>query len=95
MWYGIEGWPGWWMMPFMGFGMLLFWGAVIGLLVWAIRSFSGQNGSASGSRRPLEIAERRYAQGEITLQEFDEIKTGLGPETQREVRDTLQRASRS
>ena len=33
MWYGIEGWPGWWM-PFMGLGMMLFWGAVIGLVVW-------------------------------------------------------------
>ena len=94
MWYGIEGWPGWWM-PFMGLGMMLFWGTVIGLVVWGIRSFSGQTGRPSESGRPLEIAQRRYARGEITLQEFDDIKTGLGLETQREVGDTLQHVSPS
>ncbi len=94
MWYGIEGWPGWWM-PFMGLGMLLFWGAVIGLVVWGIRSISGPKGGPSESGRPLVIAERRYAQGEITLQEFEDIRTGLGLDNPREVGDTLQRASRS
>lgn len=93
MWYGIEGWPGWWM-PFMGLGMLLFWGAVIGMVVWGIRSISGPRGRPSKSGRPLEIAELRYAQGEITLQELEAIKSGLGPETPRELGDTLQRASR-
>ena len=94
MFYGWEGWPGWWM-PFMGLGMLLFWGAVIGRVAWGIRSISDPRGRPSESGRPLEIAERRYAQGEITLQEFQEIKTGLGLENPREVGDRLQRASRS
>ncbi len=93
MWFGIEGWPGWWM-PFMGLGMLLFWGAVIGLVVWGIRSISGPKDRLSESERPLEIAQRRYARGEITLQELEDIKTGLGLENPREVGDTLQRASR-
>ena len=93
MYHGMEGWPGWWM-PLMGLGMLLFWGTVIGLVVWAIRSNSSPNGRSSESGRPLEIAARRYAQGEITLQEFEEITTGLGLEHPAEVGDTLQRASR-
>ena len=92
--YGMELWSGWWM-PLMGLGMLLFWGAVIGLVVWGIRSISGPKGRPSESGRPLEIAERRYAQGEITLQEFEDIKTGLGLGNPREVGDALQRASRS
>ena len=94
MFYGWEGWPGWWM-PFMGLGMLLFWGAVIGLVVWGIRSISGPKDRLSESPRPLEIAQRRYAQGEITLQEFEEIKTGLGLENLGKVSDILQGASRS
>ena len=91
--HGMEDWPGWWML-FGGLGMLLFWGAVIGLVVWGIRSISGPIGRPSESGRPLEIAERRYAQGQITLQEFEDIKTSLGLENQREVGDALQRASR-
>ena len=94
MFYGWDGWPGWWM-PFMGLGMLLFWGAVIGLVVWGIRSISGPNGRLSESQRPLEIAQRRYAQGDLTLQELEDIKTGLGLANPREVPDTLQRASGS
>ena len=93
MYYGIGDWPGWWM-PFMGLGMLFFWGVVIGLVVWGVRSFSRPAGRPSDSRRPLEIAEDRFARGEITIQEFEEIKTGLGIENPREVEDTLQRASR-
>ena len=92
--YGFGDWPGWWM-PFVGLGMLLFWGAVIGLVVWGIRSSSRPDARPSESGRPLEIAERRYARGEITIQEFQEIKTGLGMKNPREVEDTLQRASRS
>jgi uncharacterized membrane protein len=94
LYYGFEGWARWWM-PFMGMGMLLFWGVVIGLVVWGIRSFSHSNTNSTESERPLEIAERRYAQGEITLQKFEEIKTSLGQEDPREVEDTLQGASRS
>ena len=94
MYYGMGGWPGWWML-FGGLGMLLFWGVVSGLVVWGIRSFSRPNGRPSESGRPLEIAKHRYARGEITTQEFEEIKTGLGMENPRQVEYTLQRASRS
>ncbi len=90
---GMEGGPGWWML-FGGLGMLLFWGTVIGLVAWGIRSISGPKGRPPEDGHPLEIAESRYAQGEITLQEFEDIKTGLGLENPREVGDTLQRASR-
>ena len=93
MYYGIGDWPFWWM-PFMGLGMLLFWGVVIGLVVWGGRSTSRPADRPSESGRPLEIAEHRYARGEITFQEFEETKTGLGIENPREVEDTSQRASR-
>ena len=62
MWYGTGG---WWM--FMS--MLLFWGGIVVLIVWAVRS-----GSVGGGTRPksraLEILEERYARGEIDRDEF-------------------------
>ena len=94
MFYGMGGWPGWWM-PFMGMGMLLFWGAVIGLVAWIIRSSSHPNNSSTKSERPIEIAERLYAQGDITLQEFEEIRTNLRQVNPSEAGDALRSASRS
>ena len=64
--YGIMG-------PGMGFGfpvMLLFWGLFIWLIVTLINaSQSNKNGSDS-----LTILKKRYASGEITKKQFDEIK---------------------
>lgn len=38
MWYyGGAGWAGW---LFMGLSMIVFWGALILLLLWAVRSFN-------------------------------------------------------
>ena len=38
MWYyGGAGWVGW---LFMGLSMIVFWGALILLLLWAVRSFN-------------------------------------------------------
>lgn len=57
-----------------GVFMLLFWGAVIGLVVWGItrlfRRSDGHNGA-------LAIARERYARGEINKEEFDRIKKDL------------------
>ena len=44
---------------------------------------------------PPEVAERRCARGDITLQKFEEIKTCLGKEEPRELEDMLQGPSRS
>ena len=43
----------------------------------------------------FDVAERRCARGDITLQKFEEIKTSLGQEDPRELEDTLQGPSRS
>ena len=57
----------------MGFGfifMLLFWGLIIWLIVTLINaSQSNKNGSDS-----LTILKKRYASGEITKKQFEEIK---------------------
>jgi putative membrane protein len=65
-----------------GLGMLLFWGLLIGLMVWLVVTLtrSGQSG-ASRSAQPgsaLETLRRRLAAGEITPQEFDALRQKLG-----------------
>ena len=73
MWYVHQG-MGWWMV----FGvilMILFWGGIIALVVWGINRISGHG--SGGSPTPLEIAKQRYARGEITKEQFEQIKKDL------------------
>jgi len=63
-----------------GILMIIFAVILIVLIVWlAARNGSWGMGSWSpGPRRdPLEIAKERYARGEITKEQFEEIKKNL------------------
>ena len=51
--------------------VLLF--VVIGFIVWIVIKLNRNN----KTRTPLDIARDRYAQGKITLEEFDQIKREL------------------
>ncbi len=65
-------WNGWYViMPIM---MVVFWGGVIALVVWAVRQFTQNRGP---SRSPLDIAKERLAKGEITKEEFESLKSHL------------------
>ena len=78
MWYMHDGW-GWWMV-FGGIWMLLFWIAIIWLVVWGIKSIVGRRESktsTSEKRDPLEIAKERYAKGQISKEEFEQIKKDI------------------
>ena len=83
---------GWWIVM-MGF-MVLFWGGIIGAVVWLIRGVT-QGGSASGEPRstrenPVEILERRFAQGEITTEDYwarREVLLNATPEPKPSERD--------
>jgi len=74
MWHVHEG-MGWWM-AFGWVWFLLFWGAVIALIVWAVRKVS-ERGSPESKRSALDIAKERYARGEITKEEFEQLKKDL------------------
>lgn len=85
--YGWGGMMGPWMMggwgfPFLGgIVMLLFWGLVIAGIVWLVQSLSrgaGPGISAPPAESPLEILKRRYAKGEISKEQFEEMKRDLG-----------------
>jgi len=73
-------WMGWGGMVFGGFLFLLFWVAVIALVVWAVAKVArgGDRVSSPTPRQsPLDIAKERYARGEISREEFEQLKQDL------------------
>ena len=63
-----------------GIMMILFLVLLVVVGWLAYRYFRGRGGSGDSSREeedPLEIARRRYARGEITHEEFEQIKEDL------------------
>ncbi len=76
-----PGMMGGWGFPFMGgLGMLLFWLLVIGGVVWLVQSARGSSPSGAGTPAadsPLDILKRRYARGEITKEQFEEMRQTL------------------
>lgn len=51
--------------------MIVFWGAIIALVVWAVRQFRPPTGSAGAGRNAMRILEERFARGEIDADEFE------------------------
>lgn len=77
---------GWGAMMLGGLLMLLFWGALIALAVLAIRALTrpidrsssvSSGPSYAGGDRALDILRERYAKGEITKAEYEEMRAEL------------------
>jgi putative membrane protein len=65
---------------FGGGWMIIVWVVVIGLIVWGVIALTrrGDSGSESDSKSaPLDIAKKRFAKGEISKKEFEQIKKDL------------------
>lgn len=86
--WGMHGDFGWGWMLLMMIPMLLFWGAIIFGVVWLIRS-STWGRTTEGNRlvdkeSPVEILERRFAEGAITLEDYqarrEVLVNGGGPQ---------------
>lgn len=85
--YG-RGMMGPWMMGGFGFPffggimMLFFWVLLILGGVWLFQGFARGGGpamwNATSRETPLDILKARYAKGEITKEQFDEMKRTLG-----------------
>jgi putative membrane protein len=71
-WHGMDG--GW--MIFGAIMMILFWGGLIWAITWAIRR-GGHRMYHGDNMSPLDIAKARYAKGEITKEQFDQLKKDL------------------
>jgi len=75
MWFGdMSGW-----MFVGGFFMMLLWIALLVLIVWGIIKLVQRedSSSAKGKSNALDIAKERYAKGEITKAEFEQLKKDL------------------
>ena len=75
--WGAGGWL--WMLFMMIFGV-----AVLAILIWAgFKLMAGNSGAGPGMRypnipeQPLEIARKRYAAGDITKEQLEEIERTL------------------
>ena len=73
----------WGWMFFGGFMMILFWGGIIALIVLAVRGLTG-SGSLTTNSAPanisgsaLRILKERYARGEITKEEYEDMRYDL------------------
>lgn len=81
--WGITGRPG--MMWGYGFGwlmplyMIVFWGLIIWGLIALVRGLSREQRWCESSRQDsaLEVLKRRYAQGEINREEYEEKRKAL------------------
>ncbi len=69
MWGYYDGWSWLW----MGAMMVLFWGGIIVLAVFAFRAFGGPK----GSDQAMDVLRRRVASGEITQEEFEKTRKAL------------------
>jgi putative membrane protein len=90
MWGNGFGIGGGWLLG--GLVMLLFWGVVIALVAWAFWAFTRRQPGrvdypppaqpaptqAPRSDPALQIAKERYARGELTREQYDEIRQTLG-----------------
>lgn len=75
MWDWSYGMNGWWMV-LGSIMMVVFWGGLILLVVWGIKKLTERPGSRE-EHAPLDIAKERYAKGEISKEQFEQIKKDL------------------
>jgi putative membrane protein len=72
MWWYMHGFGGWGLL-FGGVFMFVFWGGLVALIIWGITRLSRH----SVRHNPVEIAKARYARGEITREQYEQIKKDL------------------
>lgn len=70
--------PGWFG---MGWGMLLFWGMLLVLVVMLLRTRGGNRRDAAPRSDALEILAQRYARGEIDAAEYEKKRRDLSDDT--------------
>lgn len=76
---GVGGWAWGLAMALGGLAMLAFWGAVIVGIVLVVRTLTGSGGGSTGPQQDsaLDILKRRYAAGELTQEQYDEMRRVL------------------
>ncbi|MBI4234349.1 MAG: SHOCT domain-containing protein [Chloroflexi bacterium] len=78
MWWMMNGGWNWGWGLFGLLWMLVFWGGIIFVVVWAVRRLTEHPADRGAARpSPLDIARERYARGEITREQFEQLKRDL------------------
>jgi putative membrane protein len=67
---------GWGWTLFGSIFMILFWAAIILLIIWLYKQIRGPQ-EAARTESALDILKKRYAKGEIDNKEFEEKKKDL------------------
>jgi len=70
--WGVGMWVG-------GLVMLVFWGALILVAVLVVRHLAGGFAEHDSRMSPLDILKRRYASGEITRDQYEQMRKDLEP----------------
>jgi putative membrane protein len=73
--YGMMGYGG----PILGWvWMILFWAALILVVIWLFKQVKGPDAEAKEAQEtPLDVLKKRYARGEISKEEFTERKKDI------------------
>lgn len=73
-------WYGWGHMMGPGFGGIFMWILLliaVVLIIYFLMRVSREGGHGTSHETPLDVLKRRYAKGEITKEQFDEMKKDL------------------
>ncbi len=71
--YGMMGWYG---LISLLFNALIIAGVVV-LVVWAVRRFSAPSSHLASGQTPREVVQARYARGEITREQYQQMLDDL------------------
>jgi len=67
-------------MMFFGGWMIIVWVLIVALIVWGVIALVKRGSSTSDTSQkhdPLDTVKERYAKGEISKEEYEEIKKNL------------------
>lgn len=66
---------GWWVV--MMIGMVIFWAAVIVGIAWLVRGGPSESRGRASGETPLEVLDRRFAEGAMSSDDYRERKDVL------------------
>ena len=66
---------GWWM-GFSGLWVIILFAGLIALIVWGIRKLD-ERGDSPQRPNPSDVIKERYTRGEISREEFEQMKKDL------------------
>ena len=72
MYWGNWSGMGWWMLL-----VAIFWIGVVLLIIWGVKELTKRGSSSNSGSSALDIARERYARGDISREEFENIKKTL------------------